>query len=76
MTVVPSPDLTQEAYAESTSECRVPSVMGSWVTNSSQTLDVDVKGPAGTVSVNAWPGSCEYRSLCAGNLADMLQVQT
>lgn len=57
-TVVPSSE-TEAAYANATSECRTTDVMASWVTNSSQTLDVSLEGISGTISQNAWPQSCE-----------------
>lgn len=58
-TVVPSPNLTAGAYASDDSQCRVRSVMGSWVTNQSKTLDVSVEGSSGLVAQNGWPASCE-----------------
>lgn len=59
MTIVPSQNLTAGAYATKDSQCRVPSVMGSWVTNKSDTLAVSVEGPSGNLAANAWPASCE-----------------
>ncbi|ORY30383.1 hypothetical protein BCR39DRAFT_529562 [Naematelia encephala] len=56
-TVVPS-YLSAEAYLNASSQCRTPEVMGSWVTNQSNTLEVDVEGSTGTVSWNAWPKAC------------------
>ena len=59
-TVVPSPDLTQQQYANTSTQCRSNNVVGSWVTPPAQTLDVQVLGATGTVSENAWPGSCTF----------------
>ncbi|WVQ83244.1 hypothetical protein IAT38_005383 [Cryptococcus sp. DSM 104549] len=57
-TVVPSPDLTAEAYANTSSVCRTPQVLESWATPANETLDVAVTGAAGSVAINAWPPSC------------------
>lgn len=56
--MVPSYTDTAEAYANATSQCRTPDVIGSWVTDPSKALEVDVQGVAGTVSQNAWPVVC------------------
>lgn len=57
-TVVPSFTETAIAYANATSACRTADVVGSWVTDVSNTLEVDVEGVTGTISENSWPGVC------------------
>ncbi|OXG12774.1 hypothetical protein C366_05589 [Cryptococcus neoformans Tu401-1] len=56
-TVVPS-ELTAGAYEDEYSTCRTPDVLGSWVTPSSEILDVTVKGVSGDIAINAWPPAC------------------
>ncbi|WWD00600.1 hypothetical protein V866_007535 [Kwoniella sp. B9012] len=56
-TVVPSED-TLDAYATPNSTCRTSNVLESWVPAANETLDVEVLGPSGDVSWNAWPASC------------------
>lgn len=55
---VASTSQTNAAYANATSECRVPSIMGSWVTPPSSTLDVKVEHPVGELASNGWPAAC------------------
>ncbi|WVO16553.1 hypothetical protein L204_104232 [Cryptococcus depauperatus] len=57
-TIVPSANLTAEAYANNTSACRRPGVLESWATPINETLDVRVAGASGEVAINAWPPSC------------------
>ncbi|ODN79681.1 hypothetical protein L202_03611 [Cryptococcus amylolentus CBS 6039] len=57
-TVVPSADLTAAAYQNTSSTCRTPNVLESWVTPANETLDVSVTGVSGDLAINAWPPSC------------------
>ncbi|KAK4687775.1 hypothetical protein P7C73_g2335, partial [Tremellales sp. Uapishka_1] len=57
MTVVPS-NLTEAAYRNATSQCRATDIVASWVPPSSQQLDVDIVGAAGTISSSGWPDTC------------------
>lgn len=57
VTVVATAD-TAAAYAYPDSTCRVPAVMGAWVTPPSETLSVKVEHPAGELASNGWPLSC------------------
>jgi hypothetical protein len=54
MTVAPS----GSGFETAESQCRTGDMVGSWVTEPEQTLDVLVEGISGTVSENAWPGTC------------------
>ncbi|WVQ76007.1 hypothetical protein IAR50_005643 [Cryptococcus sp. DSM 104548] len=57
-TIVPSAELTASAYQNTSSACRTPNVLESWVTPANETLDVAVTGVAGDLAINAWPPSC------------------